>query len=105
MKTMRWIGWGIVMSVLTGFSAAVRADVYIPKGGSTGSIQPIKSAEDAVSTVPGLNKIPRSFLIGDGFKFKLSGTELRIDHMATHSRAPMSHRACMISLNMASPVA
>ena len=52
-----------------------------------------------------MGKIPHSFLVGDGFKFKLSGKELRIDHMADHSRAPVSHRNCMLSLNVASPVA
>jgi len=105
MKLTPWIGWGMGVTVLAGVGSLAHADVYIPKGRAQSQIAPIKSAEDAVSTVPGLSRIPRSFLIGDGFKFKLSGKELRIDHMATHSNAPISHRNCMISLNVDSPVA
>src|SRR4051812_29352582 len=87
--------------------AAVRAhaDVYAPRNAHARALPPVQSAEDAVSQIPILEKIPHSFIIGDGFKFKLSGKELRIDHMADHSRAPVSRRNCLISLNIASPVA
>ena len=96
---------GMGAAFFMGLCSVVQADVYLPKDSAAGSIQPVKSAEDAVANVPGLNKLTRSFLIGDGFKFKLSGKELRIDHMATNSTAPVSHRNCMISLNFDSPVA
>jgi len=105
MKLTRWMGWGVGLAVLVGACLSARADVYLPKDLAHSATHPIQSAEDAVASVPGLSKIPRSFLIGDGFKFKLSGQELRIDHMATHSRAPVSHRNCMISMDLASPVA
>jgi hypothetical protein len=106
MKISRWTGAGmIVMAVLLCASQATRADVYTPSAHGRTEIPTIKSADDAVSSVPVLSRLTRSFLVGDGFKFKLSGTELRVDHMATDSSAPVSQRNCMISLNFNSPVA
>jgi hypothetical protein len=99
---------GLLASVI-GLSCvcpSAHADVYTSahNQGQHG-LPPIESSEDAVARIPVLGKIPHSFLIGDGFKFKMTGKELRIDHMADHSRMPVSHRACMFSLNIASPVA
>lgn len=95
----------MVLAGLVGLCASAKATEYAPKGSSTRALPPIQSSEDAVSRIPVLSKIPHSFLIGDGFKFKLSGKELRIDHMADHSRAPVSRRNCLVSLDIASPVA
>jgi len=104
MKNLGWAGLGVV-GLLAGVCMTSQADVYIPKDLNKSVTQPVQSAEDAVSRVPGLRKMAHGFFIGDGFKMKLSGTELRIDHMATQSRAPMARRTCMVSLNMSSPVA
>ena len=82
-----------------------RADVYTSGNIGRTELPTIKSSDDAVSSIPILSKLSRSFLIGDGFKFKLSGTELRIDHMGSDSRAPASKRNCMLSLTFSSPVA
>src|SRR5258708_2983295 len=104
MKINRYmVGLG-VLAGLAGLCASAQATVYVSKDQKNG-LPPIQSSEDAVSRVPVLGKIPHSFLVGDGFKIKLSGTELRIDHMADHSRPPLTHRNCMISLNVASPIA
>src|SRR5438045_942935 len=105
MKNKRWARVGmIVISGLLSFSQLVCADVYTPSAHGRSQIPSIKSADDAVSSVPLLGRLTRSFVVGDGFKFKLSGTELQIDHMATDSRAPMSQRNCMLSINFISPV-
>jgi hypothetical protein len=96
----------IAMVMLSGLGAVcAQADVYTPKNAGHRALPPVQSAEDAVSQIPILAKIPHSFIVGDGFRFKLSGKELRIDHMADHSRAPVARRNCLISLNIASPVA
>lgn len=98
-------GRGKALLVLAGLAlcgSSVRADVYLPKGRSLPSIQ---SAEDAVTSIPAISKIPRSFLVGDGFRFKLTLQELRIDHMGSNSKAPASKRVCMIGFSYAAPVA
>ena len=92
-----WVGLGL-------FCTSARADVYLPNGHTHSTVPTIKSADEAVASIPLLNRIPTSFLIGDGFKFKLSGMELRIDHMGTHSSAPVSKRNCMIGFSYATPV-
>jgi hypothetical protein len=105
MKNSRYMLGLMVLAGLAGSGSTAGANVYTPKGQVRNGIPPITSSEDAVSSIPLLAKIPHSFLIGEGFKFKLSGDELRIDHMADHSRAPVSRRNCLISFNFASPVA
>ena len=102
MKLKHLIG---LIVMLAGLCPSTWADIYMPKSGGARVLPPVQSADDAVAHIPILAKIPHSFIIGDGFKFKLSGKELRIDHMADHSRAPVSRRNCLISLNIASPVA
>ena len=66
---------------------------------------PYQRPEDLISLIPFLGEIPRSFLLGDGYQMKLSGTELRIDHMGLHSRAPQKKRDCMIGISYIRPVA
>jgi hypothetical protein len=106
MKKTRWtlVGMIVAAGLVVGNTSA-RADVYLPHGNSQSSVPTIKSADDAVAQVPILKKIPTSFLFGDGFRFKLTGMELRIDHMGTHSAAPVSKRDCMIGLSYEAPVA
>jgi hypothetical protein len=55
--------------------------------------------------IPFLGDIPRSFLIGDGFNMKISGTSLRIDHMGYRSKATVKNRDCMIGFSYVTPVA
>lgn len=64
-----------------------------------------RKPEDLLDLVPFLGQIPRSFLIGDGYRMNLSGMELRIDHMARHSRAPVQQRTCMMGFSYTTPVA
>ena len=105
MKMTRWAA--CAMWVLAGVGylcSSAGADVYLPKGNAPSGVPTIKSSEDAVASIPILSRIPRSFIIGDGFRFKLSGLELRIDHMGTHSNAPANKRNCLIGFSYATPV-
>jgi hypothetical protein len=106
MKNNRWltqaVAVGIALGLLTG---SAMADVYLPKAAAQRGLPPVQSAEDAINQIPGIAKIPHSFLFGDGYHVKLSGMELRIDHMGTHSTAPASKRVCLIGLSYATPIA
>jgi hypothetical protein len=103
MKITQCLGIGLLLAGVCGLSA--RADVYMGSGQTGTGVATIKSADDAVASIPILSKLSRAFLIGDGYKLKLTGKELRIDHMGDDSRLPVSHRNCMISLNYDAPVA
>jgi hypothetical protein len=106
MKRNRLInGLGGALMGLVLIGSAARADVYIPKEVAKQATPSLESAEDVIASMPVLSKIPKSFIIGDGFRFKLSGQELRIDHMGYNSKAPVSKRKCMVGLSIASPVA
>jgi hypothetical protein len=94
----------LTAGLLAGWGGILHADVYLGKA-KYENTTPIKSAEDAVSAIPFLKKLPTSFFIGDGFKFKLNGDALRIDHMGTRSAAPAHKRNCLISLSYTTPVA
>lgn len=61
--------------------------------------------EDLLDKIPFLANIPRSFLIGDGYTMKLSGQELRIDHMGRRSRSKGENRTCMVGVSYITPVA
>lgn len=61
--------------------------------------------EDLLDMIPFFGEIPRTFLIGDGFKMKLSADSLRIDHMGHRSRTPAHKRTCMVGLSYTTPVA
>jgi hypothetical protein len=61
--------------------------------------------EDLIDKIPFLGEIPRSFLWGDGYTMKLSGTQLRIDHMGNHSNSKGNQRTCMVGLSYTTPVA
>jgi len=61
--------------------------------------------EDLLDMIPFLGEIPRTFLVGDGFDIKISGTQLRIDHMGRNSKATAKRRDCMIGLSYVTPVA
>ncbi len=64
-----------------------------------------KTPEDMLSKIPFLGDIPRSFLMGDGYTMKLSGTQLRIDHMGRASKSKGEKRTCMVGLSYTTPVA
>jgi hypothetical protein len=61
--------------------------------------------EDLLDMIPFLGQLPKSFLIGDGFKMRLTTKELRIDHMGTRSQTPAHKRNCMIGFSYSTPVA
>jgi len=64
-----------------------------------------KSPEDVIGMIPFLGDIPRSFLFGDGYTMKLSGTQMRIDHMGRDSRSNGAQRTCMFGVSYTTPVA
>ncbi len=64
-----------------------------------------KTPEDLIDKIPFLGEIPRTFLVGDGYTMKLSGMQLRIDHMARNSHSKGEKRTCMVGLSYTSPVA
>ena len=61
--------------------------------------------EDLIDKIPFLGEIPRTFLMGDGYTMKLSGKELRIDHMGSNSNSNGQQRTCMLGLSYITPVA
>lgn len=65
-----------------------------------------RTPEDLLDKIPFLGEIPRTFLLGDGYKMKLSADSLRIDHMGTRSRSrTLNQRNCMIGISYTTPVA
>ena len=64
-----------------------------------------KSPEDLIEKIPFLGDIPRSFLMGDGYTMKLSGMQLRIDHMGNDSHSKGEKRNCMVGVSYITPVA
>jgi hypothetical protein len=42
--------------------------------------------------------------LADAYHVNLTMKEMRIDHMATHSRCPLTQRSCTLSLSIAQPV-
>jgi len=64
-----------------------------------------QSPNDMIDMIPFLGEIPRAFLFGDGYTMKLSGDELRIDHMGLQSHSRGTQRNCMIGLSYTTPVA
>jgi hypothetical protein len=105
MKTLKRLSVLTGLSVLMAFSGTANADIYTGRTKATRVVPSVQSAEEVVSSIPGIAKIPRSFVIGDGFKLKLTEKYLRIDHMGTNSRAPVTRRHCLLSFHFASPVA
>lgn len=81
--------------------AAVSPYAPAPRAGQTKYERP----EDLLEKVPFLSEIPRTLLIGDGFKMDISLDHLRIDHMGSRSRSPASKRNCLIGLSYTTPVA
>jgi hypothetical protein len=68
------------------------------------SLSRFQTPEDVIGSWPVISSIPRTFLFSGGYKVKLSITEMRIDHMATHTRCPMTHRGCTLALSYGQPV-
>lgn len=92
---------GICMGMALGHLTPARAEDFAIKLSSS----PYQRPEDLLDRVPLLSAIPRTFIFGDGYQMKLSGRELRIDHMAEDSRAPASHRNCSFGLSYTTPTA
>jgi len=82
-----------------------RAASYNLKDDSKASQTKYQRPEDLLDKIPFLSDIPRTFLIGDGFKMDLSLDHLRIDHMGSRSRNPVSRRTCLFGLSYTTPVA
>jgi hypothetical protein len=65
-----------------------------------------QTPEDFIlDAIPFLGEIPRTFLLGDGYKMKLTPQELRIDHMGYRSNSPAAKRNCLIGFSYTTPVA
>jgi hypothetical protein len=105
-KRRKLVTWGFVISA--GWFLAV-AHAKGENLNYTAQIQAQQSKyqtpEDMIDKIPFLGDIPRSFLMGDGYTMKLSGTQLRIDHMANHSHSKGEKRTCMVGLSYTTPVA
>jgi hypothetical protein len=102
-RLINGVGGALMGLVLMG--SAAQADVYIPRDVAKAATPSIQSADDVIAKMPLFSRIPKSFIVGVGFRFKLSGQELRIDHMGLNSRAPISKRTCMVGFSFSSPVA
>jgi len=92
---------GVCMGMALGHGTPVQADDYNVKVPAS----PYQRPEDLLDRVPFLSAIPRTFLFGDGYQMKLSGRELRIDHMAEDSHVQASHRNCSFGLSYTTPTA
>jgi hypothetical protein len=64
-----------------------------------------RTPDDVLDKIPFLGEIPRTFLWGDGYSMKLSGKELRIDHMGNDSHSNGKQRTCMVGISYVTPVA
>jgi hypothetical protein len=64
-----------------------------------------KTPEDLLNKVPFLGDIPRTYSLGDRYSMKLSGMELRVDHMGYHSSSSSKSRVCMVGVSYTTPVA
>jgi len=100
------IRWGLVLAVASMATASlVRADSSINYAAQVKLTQNSnQTPDDLLDKIPFLGQIPRSFIVGDGYKMRLSGRELRIDHMGYRTHTPTSQRNCMFGLSYTTPV-
>jgi hypothetical protein len=91
----------VLLSVPCGSYAAGIESLIDPKTRSSKYQRP----EDLLDLIPFLGDIPRTFIVGDGFKMKLSGQELRIDHMGYRSKSRAEKRLCHVGLSYTTVVA
>ena len=98
-KGIRHWGWLTLLSAWVPLCAA-HAD---PSYNATRQIQ--ASPEDLLDKIPFLANIPRSFIMGDGFKMRLSGHELRVDHMGYRSHHDRNPENCTFGFSYTTPVA
>jgi hypothetical protein len=107
MKTRRkMVTWGFVIAA--GWFLAIahaKGETVNYAAQVQAQTSPYKTPEDVLNKIPFLGDIPRTFLMGDGYTMKLSGTQLRIDHMGHDSRSGGSQRTCMVGLSYTTPVA
>jgi len=105
---MKRVGYSLLLGVCMGMALSrftpAQAEDFSARL-STGTPSQYQRPEDLLDRVPFLSEIPRSFLIGDGYKMKISGHELQIDHMASDSHVPASRRNCSLGLSYTTPVA
>jgi hypothetical protein len=102
-------GMGL-LTIALGLAAGPQAygEVYsLPPIGKTpeAATQYQRPEDILIAKVPLLAALPSTFLLGDGFKVKLGVSDLRIDHMGSHSRSPMAKRNCMVGISYLTPVA
>jgi len=62
-----------------------------------------RTPEDMIEMVPGLNQLPRTFLLGQDYIIKLSSDQLRIHHRTHESRAHKTE-SCMFGLSYRAPM-
>src|SRR5687768_2338505 len=100
----RWgmgrIGWLCLLGSLCAAPALARSPATDVK-----TTAPDRPSENLLEMIPFFGDIPRNFLVGDGYRMKLSGQALRIDHMGYRARTPVQKRNCMIGLSYSTPVA
>jgi hypothetical protein len=101
------IRWGVVLSIASWLPlASAHADTF-NYAQQVKQIQQseVHSPEDLLDRIPFLAQIPRSFIVGDGFKMRLSSRELRVDHMGYRSHMRADQRNCMFGISYTTPVA
>lgn len=98
-------GWGLVLGLLA-CAGIAHADPSLNYANQVKQQESsVRSPEDLLDRIPFLGQIPRDFIMGDGFQMRLSGRELRIDHMAYRSHSPAKSRTCMLGFSYMTPVA
>jgi hypothetical protein len=65
----------------------------------------VHSPDELLDRIPFLAQIPRTFIVGDGFKMRLTSRELRVDHMGYRSHMRADQRNCMFGISYVTPVA
>lgn len=107
MKRTTLTAWYLLLAatVCGALKEAQAASSVMVTPAAEGQVSKYRRPEDLLDMIPFIADLPRSFIFGDGFKMKLSGQELRIDHMGTKSRNPAGQRHCMIGLSYTTPVA
>ncbi|MFA5975794.1 MAG: hypothetical protein WC859_06450 [Elusimicrobiota bacterium] len=102
-----YIAWKVffILSCWLLLATQASADRYNYKATAPNSETKYQRPEDLLDKIPFVSDIPRTFIIGDGFKMNLSLDHLRIDHMGSRSRSPASKRTCLIGFSYTTPVA
>jgi hypothetical protein len=106
MTRRKLITWGYIIAAGWFLSIAhARGEIIHYGDAAKAQETKYKTPEDVFDAIPIIGELPRTFLFGDGYKVKLSGQELRIDHMGLASNSQGSQRTCMIGVTYLTPVA